>query len=174
MKYMNSCDAIAKTRHQIMSKLALVGTLSTFVIVGCGVRDTSEDLVGSAASGSGSGTASGTPASAIGSDTTAIAGFWNPNFGGANQLYIVISDVGDWTYVREDPNQNCFNAATHPITKVNTTEYTINENGFIYTIDAQIGVDGNLDVSVVSGDSSFASYEPVVNIMAQDLQLCGN
>ena len=160
---------------QTKSNIVIAGILSAVILAGCGVRDTSEDGVNNTGGGSSAGSGSdAAPSSALGSDTSAIAGFWEPNFGGANRLYVVISDVGDWSYVREDTNDNCYNVDTHPITKVDTNEYSINENGFVYSMIAVISQGGSLEIDIIADNPSSAVYDAVVSIMAQDLQICGN
>lgn len=162
----------------------IAGILSAVVLVSCGVRDTSEDNQNSTNTGTNSGTDNGTNGTdsstngavtnSLGSDTSDIAGFWEPNFGGANQIYIVISEVGDWTYVREDSTANCYNIETNSVTKVTTNEYSLNDSGVITSLIAVISPSGQLEIDIISDNPSSAVYAPVESIMPQDLQLCGS
>lgn len=145
----------------------LVGLLAISVLSACGVRDEEEAELGSATGN----------ASLLGSsDTSEIAGFWDTGFG----LFVHISDDGEWNYIREDDFDNCYNFTAHSIVNDGPTsvedvnQYTIDEDGDVYSFNSFIQTSGNLRIEVVGDASNTATYSPITSFVVGDLQNCAD
>lgn len=144
----------------------LVGLLAVSMLSACGVRDEDLDLESETGDSGGS--------LLLGSDTSAIAGFWDTGFG----LFVDISDDGVWNYIDEDDFDNCYNFTEHtlvndgPTSGDNVNQYTIDEDGNVYSFNASVQTNGNLRIEVIGDASNTASYSPIVSFVVDDLQRC--
>lgn len=132
---------------------------SAAILASCGVRD--EQSSGGEKS-----------ASYIGSDTSAIAGFWEPNVG--NSWYVLIDDIGRWSYLRNSDTDNCFDLATYPVTKLAEDTYEIQDLGATYSFIGVIQPSGQLRIDILPLADNNATYDPVTGFVPRDLQICNN
>lgn len=145
----------------------LVSIVATVVLSGCGVRDLDETGSGDAGLGA-----------ATGTDTSAIQGFWVTNSGS----YALISAVGEWTHIRENLFQNCFDFESLPMQSLGVNQVSGNNQYLLRTsasgipmvltpFDAFVGDDGTLTI-LESNNPVTVVYNPNTDFLPEDLQYC--